>query len=251
MIAVVAVVLFLIFMWLKIYTNHGQKLELPSYIGKDYSEARQDAEDKTFEVLINDSIHVVGQPGGVILKQIPRPGALVKENRKIYVDVTKYTADEYSLAKDLPTLYGQEYDRTKGKLQSLKLNAEVKSQRADKGVENHILEVYYEGQLVDGKQGKKPGVKISKGATLQFVVSKSYGQEINIPDWTCKRFGVVRTLARFNKINIGSIQKMGVITNQDSAFIVRQFPPPDPLNSMVTGQSIDITIQQSRPANCQ
>jgi len=250
MIAVVAVILFIIFMWLKFYTNHGQQLELPSYIDQKFQEAQKDAEDKTFDLIINDSIHVVGKSGGIILKQDPKPGALVKEKRKIYVDVTKYTADEYSLDKDIPTLYGQEFNRTQDKLRSLQLEAEIKSKRPDKGVENHILEVYYNNELIDGKQGKKPGVKISKGGKLEFVVSTSFGQSIEIPDWTCKRFGIVRTLARFNKINIGTVEKVGAITNQDSAFIVRQFPPVDPLSTMVTGQAIDVIIQQNRPDNC-
>lgn len=250
MVLVVLIILFLTFQWLKFYTNHGQKIPLPDYTGQNFEKAREDAKDKSFTAIVNDSIHVVGKPGGIILNQNPKPGAEVKENRKIYFDITKYTADEYSLQNDLPTLYGQEYDRTKAKLSSLQLEAIVKDRRADKGVENHILEVWYNGRMVDGPNGKSPGVSISKGGKLEFVVSQSLGHSVPVPDWTCKRMGVVKTLARFKKIKLGQIEKIGAITNIDSAFIVQQFPPFDPLSTMKTGQSIDIIIQSEKPENC-
>ena len=251
MAAVVAIILFLVFQWLKIYTNHGQELELPNYVGQLYNEARDDAEDKTFQLIVSDSLHIVGKRGGEIISQNPTQGALVKENRKIYVDITKHTADTYSLSKDLPTMYGQDYERTEAKLSNLQISSEIKSTRADKGEPNHILEVWYDGKLVDGQQGKKPGVNIRKGSQLEFVVSKSIGAEIPIPDWRCKRLGLVLTLARFDRLIVGEIEVRGVVTNKDSAFVVQQYPSPDALSSIETGQSIDIIVQQERPESCQ
>lgn len=251
MIALIAIILFVVFQWLKVYTNHGQAIQLPSYVGQLYVDAKKDASDQSFELIINDSLHIVGKRGGEIISQNPNQGQLVKENRKIYVDVTKYTADTYSLKKDIPTMYGQEYERTKGKLSNLQITTTIKSRRADKSYSNHILEVWYEGQLIDGQNGRKPGVKIRKGSQLDFVVSKSVGAEIPIPDWTCRQLGIVLTLARFDKLNIGEIEVKGLVTSRDSAWIVRQFPAPDPLSRIETGQSIDIIIQQNKPVDCQ
>jgi serine/threonine-protein kinase len=250
MIALVAIILFIVFQWLKSYTNHGQEIELPSYIGQLYADAKEDASEMSFELIVNDSIHKVGKRGGEIISQNPNQGALVKENRKIYVDITKYTADTYSLEDDIPTMYGQEYDRTVAKLSNLQISSSIKSEKADKGEPNHILEVWYDGELILGKNGPKPGVKIKKGAELKFVVSKREGAEIPIPNWTCKRLGMVLTLARFDRLLIGEIETKGLVTNRDSAYVVRQFPSPDPLSTIATGQKIDIIIQQNKPEDC-
>ncbi len=250
MIALAAIILFVVFQWLKVYTNHGQEIELPSYIGQLYADAKEDASDKSFELIVNDSLHIVGKRGGEIISQNPNQGALVKENRKIYVDITKYTADTYSLKDDIPTMYGQEYERTKGKLANLQITSAIKSKKADKGEPNHILEVWYEGELIYGQNGPKPGVKIRKGSQLDFVVSKSTGEEVSIPDWRCKRLGLVLTLARFDKLKIGEIEMKGLVTNRDSAIVIKQFPSPDPLSRIETGQAIDIIIQQEKPADC-
>ena len=250
MVALVAIILFVVFQWLKAYTNHGQEIEVPSYVGQLYGDAKEDASDMSFELIVNDSLHIVGKRGGEIISQNPNLGALVKENRKIYVDITKYTADTYSLKDDIPTMYGQEYDRTVAKLSNLQINASVKAEKADKAEANHILEVWYDGRIIDGPNGRKPGVKISKGAQLEFVVSKSEGAVIDIPDWRCKRLGLVLTLARFNKLKVGEIESDGLITNRDSAYVVRQFPSPDPLSNIATGQAIDIIIHQEKPEDC-
>jgi len=250
MMALVAIILIIVFQWLKSYTNHGQKIALPNYIGQMYDNAIDDAKDNSFEIIINDSLHVVGKRGGEILTQKPKSGSLVKENRKIYVDISKYNADEYSLEKDFPTMYGQEYNRTKEKLKNLQIDSEIRSKKADKGEPNHILEVWYNGEMVYGPNGPKPGIKISKGAKMQFVVSKSIGAAISIPDLRCKTLARVQIILRFNKLKLGEIETQGLVTNRDSAYVVQQFPSPDPMSNIETGQSIDFIIQQNKPSDC-
>ena len=75
----IAVLLFLgifflcVFLWLKIYTHHGQELELPDYVGFQYEDAQKDARRNKFRMSVLDSIHILGKPGGLILKQDPPP----------------------------------------------------------------------------------------------------------------------------------------------------------------------------------
>jgi len=64
---VLALVIIGTLFWLKSYTNHGQKIELPDYIGINFATAKEDAEDKTFKLVVKDSIHKVGVKGGEIL----------------------------------------------------------------------------------------------------------------------------------------------------------------------------------------
>src|SRR5689334_14026925 len=82
------------FLWLKLYTHHGQALKMPDYTGFQYEEAIKDARHKKFRMSIQDSLHILGKPGGEIVKQNPDPGSLVKQNRMIYVTITKRNPDQ-------------------------------------------------------------------------------------------------------------------------------------------------------------
>lgn len=238
-----------VLLWLKMYTNHGQKLELKDYSGIHYQKAAKDASKRSFELIVKDSIHKVGQPGGLILSQNPAGGALVKENRKIYVDITKYNADEISL-ENLPPLYGTKYDIKSDVLNRIGIKTKVIGQEYDSGSPNHILRVSYEGRVIDGKNGRKKGVKIKKGSTLEFVVSKIEGGQVNVPDLVCSQYGGLNFLLQVYKLQLGSVENVGAITNQEKAYIISQFPTFEEGKMMAMGDKIEIKLQQELPESC-
>jgi len=241
-----------VLLWLKFYTNHGQKLKLPQYEGLEYKEAQADAKSKSFELVINDSIHIVGKPGGIVWSQNPPAGAEVKENRKIYVDVTKYTADKIDYLS-LGNLYGQEYDRISASLKSRKIKSSIKGYKPDNGEPDHILEVYYKGQLIDGnnvRETAKRKVKIDKGDELEFVLSKRGGFEIPVPDVTCRTLSQARAFLQFSKLKVGKINQEGAITDAENAYVIGQYPNMKTTQSVLTGSTFDLTIRQEKPQNC-
>lgn len=245
-----ALVLALVLFWLRTYTNHGQKLALPSYIGMRVDDAQNKAKDATFQILVKDSIHVVGKPGGEILSQNPLPEARVKENRKIYVTTSKYRPDTYNLS-ELPRLYGSEYDQRSRDLKRFEINTKIKSRQYDPGEPNHILEVWYDGKMIIGQDKLDNNVKIEKGASLEFVVSDRAGGRIIIPDLTCQEFSAAEFLLKAgNKLSIGRIIANGDITNRNTAYVIDQFPKSDGMTEIDMGSTIDITISQERPSGC-
>jgi len=211
-------------MWLKMYTNHGQKLELRDYIGKDYEKAAKHADKHSFELIIKDSIHKVDQPGGRILSQNPSGGSLVKENRKIYVDVTKYVADEYDL-EDLSQMYGGRYESKKNELSYLDIESNIKGYKQDPGEAGFILEVWYDGKMIVGENGIKKGTKIKKGGTLDFVLSKKDGGLVQIPELVCKKYSEAVFLLPYHRLDLGRVE-------------------------LAANTTIEITIQQEQPASC-
>lgn len=241
-----------VLLWLRFYTNHGQKLELPQYEGIDYTLAQDDAKSNSFELVVNDSIHIVGKPGGLIWTQNPPAGSLVKENRKIYVDVTKYTADRIDYSS-LGNLYGQEYERISSSLATRKIKTTIKSYKPDNGEPDHILEVYYKGQLIDGRNvsvADKKRIKIDKGDVLEFVLSKRGGFEIPVPDVTCRTLSQARAFLNFSKLNLGQIEKIGAITDIENAYVIDQIPNVNTTESVLTGSVFNLTIQQEKPQDC-
>ena len=87
--ATVLISIGLINVWLRFYTNHGQKIQVPDVINLHASEGQSTLLKSGLDFDINDSVFVVGQKGGIILNQNPAGGAFVKENRKLYVTITK------------------------------------------------------------------------------------------------------------------------------------------------------------------
>jgi beta-lactam-binding protein with PASTA domain len=240
-----------VLIWLKFYTNHGQEKELKDYIGIHIDEASKDAEKQSFEMIVKDSIHKVDQPGGIIIAQNPAGGSKVKENRKIYVDITKYKADEYDLS-ELSTMYGSEYNSKQKELAYLSINSKVRGERHDAGDPGHILEVWYNGRLIDGESGRKSNVKIERGGTLEFVISKIDGGQIEIPDLVCRQYGQLKFLLQTYRLNLGEVEiSGGAITNQAKAYVIAQDPEPRTGATIGMGGQIKITIQQQQPLSCQ
>lgn len=245
----VGIVLGGVLFWLKIYTNHGQSLELPNYVDMAYDEAIQDAEDRSFEIIVNDSIHLVNKPGGLIIDQNPQPSSRVKENRKIYVTTTKYTADIINF-DDISTLYGTRYETKSNELSYLDLKTEIRSEKFDAGEPGYILEVWYEGQMVDSRKGRAKDIKIEKGSTLQFVISKNYGAQLNIPDLRCKTLSEARFLISNSKLQIGEIKTQGDVSSNETAFIVDQMPRPGSEDFILQNSAINLILVAEKPKDC-
>jgi beta-lactam-binding protein with PASTA domain len=214
------------------------------------SEAEDLAEDKTFQIIVDDSTHIVGKPGGIIINQNPKSSSKVKENRKVYVTITKYQSDQIRL-KSLPDLYGREYEQKRKELAMMKISSRIKGYAYDQGEPNHILEVYYKGQLVVDIDGRKNNVKIEKGGTLDFVLSEQRGLEMGIPDLRCESLAAASFLLEDGaKLKLGTISEQGNVTDRESAYIVDQFPPYTPDGRIYIGESINVVISQEQPEDC-
>ncbi len=245
---VIAIIVWIVLLWLGMYTNHGQKITMPDYVSQHIDEAIKDAENRSFQIIVNDSVHRVGMPGGLILNQNPIADSQVKENRKVYVTTTKYSADKIML-KSLPTLYGNNYDRKKKELQYQDIFAKVKEQKYDSGEPNHILEVWYKGKKIVDRVGKKNNVEISKGDTLSFVISKNSGANVLIQDLICMDLMTARTYLELNSLRIGSVGG-AIIENEKLAYIVDQSPRADGISTLTQGEYINVTVAEKRPSNC-
>lgn len=236
--------------FLRFYTNHGQKLNLPDYVGMNIEEARKMASDNDFELIADDSVHIVGKPGGEILSQNPDPDSPVKEGRKVYVSITKYNADIFLSAR-LPQLYGQRFDLKAKELETLfKLKCNVIAYAYDPGPRDHILEVQYNGKPIENAKGKNKRVEIAKGDQLDFVLSKREGGKVQVPELMCKQLEAAKFLCQAARLGIGEIIENGEITDLSTAFVYDQVPKPSE-GRVDMGTAVKIFITQERPASCE
>jgi beta-lactam-binding protein with PASTA domain len=236
-------------MWLRVYTHHGQKLELSDYIGQNIDIASADAKKKSFKIIASDSTFRVGQPGGLILDQNPKPGTMVKEKRKIYVTITKGIADRKPL-NSFPLLYGLNFERKQKELEVQGFNCIIKDYVYDPGEPNHILEVWYKGEKIIDNAGRKENVAVVVGDNLEFVLSKRYGGDVDVPDIRCKPVSEVRYILSASKLKLGEIRNIGNISDLENAWIKTQSPLPTAGKKIQMGDGIDISVMQEKPEEC-
>lgn len=207
------------------------------------TEAVKKASASDFELIVNDSVHIVGKPGGKIIDQNPKPGSKVKENRKVYVTISKFIADKIS-ARSLPILYGRSFEQKKQELAYMNLNATIRDYAYDPGEPNHILEVYYKGEQIIGSTVLADDVLIEKGGTLEFILSKRVGGESMVPLLVC----MDKESALFLLENLRF--KVGQITGPDNGYVVAQIPAYEPDKMIHIGDTINLTISEAKPISC-
>ena len=237
------------FLWLKVYTHHGQELEMPDYTGYMYDDAVKDAKRNKFRISIQDSLHILGKPGGEIIKQNPVAGSLVKQNRMIYVTITKRSPDKI-ISSRLPEMYGKNYERKKRELEEhFEIKSRIADTRFDPGDPGQILEVRYKGETIIDARGRNNAVPIEKGDYLDFVISSTSGGKVEVPDLTCKTYEEARFLLENLGLKVGEVSQRGEIADLNTAFVVDQFPPAD--GSIIEMESnIQLTLAAEKPGAC-
>ncbi len=93
-IAIIGLIIFivLIMQWMKITTNHSQKIEVPDLSKLTISEVKAKLDELDLALKIVDSTNFnPDYPPLSVIEQDPEPGDFVKENRKIYLKINRPT----------------------------------------------------------------------------------------------------------------------------------------------------------------
>lgn len=250
LIAVAFVLLLLVTqLCLRFYTNHGQKLQLPKFVGMDLEDAVDKAESGDFEIIVSDSIFVVGKKGGLITDQNPKPLSFVKEGRKIYVTITKFGIETIKVS-ELPTMYGNAFDQKKTELKYRDIDCVIIDYAYDPGEPDHILEVWYNGELIISKDVRKDNVEISKGGIIECIVSRKDGGDVIIPDLRCLDLEEARFLLQSSKLEIGDVVRKGTTEPDAILYVIGQSPAFDGITNIKMGEKIIVTVSPVRPADC-
>ena len=246
--AVAAVVtLFLVDFGLDWYTKHGQRLEVAEYVGMDIDEARRAIEGDDFRVEVIDSVFLIDQPLRTVLRQDPPPGAFVKEDRRIYLTVTKTVPDQVTL----PPLAGTyELDRYLRKLALLDLTGEVRDRQFSARYQpNTILKVFFDGREVSERE-LRDGYRVPRGSKLGFVVSTNSGGTTALPDLKCRTYDEVGLLLDGYRLRVGNVQEDATVTDRGRAYVWRQNPAYSPGVTVSFDSPVDVYLTQEMPADC-
>ena len=247
MLALLGGLFMLTFWWLKCYTNHGESVQVPSYVGMNFREALRKARSRHVELAVSDSTDMHGKAPGEVIMQDPKAESRVKEGRTLYFIVTKNNPDIIKL----PTLaFSDDYDLYSRKLSRLGLKPRIISRVADPKLEaNTIVQVLYRGDTITREI--KRGYPVEMGATIDFVVSEAVTLTVNIPDCYCQTLDAAKFLIQTSELNVCAIIPDGTATDQPRAYVLLQRPKYAPNRIMRKGEQTALFITQNKPRDCE
>ena len=234
--AFMAIIILGTMQWLKFYTNHGQRLEIPDLMDIPLTNADIQAGKESFQIVVTDSVHIVGKPGGIVQNQNPKPGSLVKEGRKIYVTTTKYQADKVSLAN--VKLYGEDYELKKRELNRKGIATNIKGWVYHHQIEEGtISEVWQGDRLLVSSDLEPEKLQVEKGSQLEFILIRSTGGVVQVPSI----IGMTVAEASFtlSPLNLS----LGTITNEDGAIVA------DVENAEIVSQALAVGSEVETGSN--
>ena len=222
------------FIFLNIYTQHGESFPLPDFKKLTLKEAKQLADRNSLEIEVTDSVYQDNWPKGTVVKQNPSAEFHVKEGRTIFVTMNASTKE---LVK-MPNVVGVSHRHAKAILNNSGLKIGKLGHRPDIAV-NNVLD-----QRVDSKE-IKPGKLIPKGTEIDLVLGKGSDERAHIPDLVGYPHQKARDRILENAMNVGAVRYDTTINTQEDsakAFVWQQYPPYEKNKTVKLGTYIDLWI---------
>jgi eukaryotic-like serine/threonine-protein kinase len=161
-----ALILWITFMIMSSYTRHGDYLEVPLFVGKDFEQVKSDPAYSDFEFMVIDSVFDLKSKKGMILRQDPYADSKVKANRKIYLTIVSTNPEKTSM----PDLKFLTLRQAVSILEStgLKVGRISYIPAFD---QDAVQQQSFEGKVIE------PGTKLDKGKAIDLTVGMgSQGQ---------------------------------------------------------------------------
>jgi D-alanine-D-alanine ligase len=241
------VFLWMITFWLKCYTDHGESLEVPDFIGMTLDEAKQKAKNRGLNLVASDSTSKPGVPAFTIYEQNPKARSRVKEDRTIYLSITKAIMDNVTL----PDIAGgnDDFEQYSKKISAQDVKAEIIARKYDAILEaNTIIDVIYDGDTITNKL--RYGVKVPQGSTIYFVVSERENSNIQIPNLICQKVEGAKFIISTSNLMLGNVVRDNSVTLPEEAYVWKQEPAYQAGATMRIGEQITIYVTGKLPNGC-
>ena len=154
-----------IFKFIANYTLHGQTISVPSLEGLTLEETTSILKEKKLRFTILDSIYIANADKGVVLEQNPIADDLVKENRTIYITISKVVPPKIAM----PNVVDMSLRLAVAKIESYGLR--VKTKYTPSECVNCVLK-----QEINGKEVFLND-QIDKGATVVLTIGLGTSDE--------------------------------------------------------------------------
>ncbi len=233
--ALVVVVLFGVWLWLRVYTKHNDVRRVPDLKGMTLQEVTDLLVSRDLSVVVIDSVHTDELPRGAVVDQDPDAGDEVKPGRKVYLVLN---ANQPKML-NMPRLIDLSKRQAISVLEIIGLKVQELQYKPDPCVDC-VIDQLYKGVHIE------PEARIRRGEAITLVLgSGDKGERVPVPDLlglTNAEVGMVLNMA---SLNLGVVVACdGCNTSADSALarVRRQSPGAGANDRIAMGSTIDIWL---------
>lgn len=150
------------FLWLDVYTHHGEAVEVPDLKGLYVEEAELLLNGQDLHCDVVDSVYLRSLAPGEIAEQAPPSGTMVKKGRKIYLTVNRRSC----LMVQVPMLIGESRRKAQTNLKTLGFKADSIRYKPYE-FDDEVLGLIYNEELIDS------GGSVPDGAQIILLVGRA------------------------------------------------------------------------------
>ena len=238
----VILVMILIFSAIKlldVYTEHGEEVILPGFVGMTSAQIDSAGYSDDFDFYIIDSVYDKSKAGGTVVMQLPLAGSSVKKGRNVYLTVVAMTPELVTMPdlKDL-TLRQAINVLESGKLQVGKLKYVPSFDK------NAVLEQMFNGDTIF------PGDTLVKGSVIDLIVgSGDRTYEIPVPFLIGKTREEAIYAINTASFNLGHEIYLDSIVDEEHSKVYMQDPRWDTELPYYPGDSIHLWYRSDDSVN--
>ena len=229
----IIVIISVVFLVLRIRTNHGEAFSVPDFSGLTVAQAEELAKEKNLRIEVIDSVYSGPGSRGKIIDQNPPADFKVKSNRKIFITVKSV----FPRIIKMPDFIHTTLVQAKADIETYGLRIE-KLSYIPSIYDNVVLKQKYKNCEI------APGSPIPQGAEIELVLGQSHNMGNTVtPDLS----GLTREEAELEAaefmLNIGTvIYDETVISYSDTVNAKVRKQRPEKRISFKPGDEIDIWL---------
>jgi len=237
-IAVFGITIFLIVMnmvALRIYTDHGDSIEIPNLRGKTISEASSVLNKIDLKFQIRDSVYSHETAPGTVLDYFPKAGMKVKKNRTVFITMVALSQEKIPM----PQLTDISYRQAVNIIERSGLIAGRVEYKPSE-FPNLVLEQKSEGREIS------IGEIIPKGSVIDLVLgSDSKGETSQVPSLFGHNLAEAKLTLDEAFLSIGTVtydESVPYESMKEKAMIFKQSPDPADVFEVQKGTAIDLWL---------
>jgi beta-lactam-binding protein with PASTA domain len=239
---IVAGSILLFFIFLFIFTRHGQSYPVPNFIGLKHNEVVKLSKKYRLRYEVTDSVYILTRKPGTVVEQNPVVGTKVKQNRRVLLTINARNPKKVEMSN----IVGVTLRQAKAILDQQDLIVGNLIFVPDIAV-NNILEQKFKGKPIE------PGTMIPKGSRVDLVLGRGMQNEkAGLPLLIGLNQAESRNRLIDASLNLGQVKYDETIKDyKDSlnAMVYSQYPAyTESYNSINFGARVDIwlTLNESR-----
>ncbi len=220
--------------WLNAYTKHGETVTVPDVRNMKIANLEKFLKDRNLNFKVADSsVYIIDKAPGLVVEQDPLPNAHVKENRTIYVTITRTVPPRVII----PNLIDVSQRQAEAILASYGLKT-GKITYAPDLAKNAVLAMSVSGRAINS------GDQVAKGSIIDLVLGDGLGNtNVAIPKLEGLTYEEAIFVLNGSGLTAGAVTFDSSVSDSTEAIVYRQLPEFGDTTSLKQGESVDLFLK--------